>query len=136
MRFRMVRINVGQFAILKQTPPESNIEYAVGVGFNYSLEGRRIAVQVTLDYLHNNEKFLFMQIICEFSIHPQDWNNSIKNGRITITKDMLEYFTSQSIGTARGVLYCRTEGTPFNYLIIPPVNVTKLVDTGMEFEVN
>jgi len=32
-----------------------------------------------------------------------------------------------TVGTARGVLHSKTESTPFNGLIIPPINVEQII---------
>lgn len=127
----MAKINISQFAILSERPPEDNIEYDIGLGFKYSLEGQRIAAEFSYSYEDDKGKFLLLDISCEFDVHPDDWNAAIKENVLTIPKVMLEYFAAQTVGTARGILHCKTEGTPFNYLIIPSVNVSKMIASDL-----
>ena len=59
-------------------------------------------------------------------------NGSLEvNVKLVILKVMLEHFAVQTVGTARGILHCKTEGSQFNGIILPPVNVTELVTEDM-----
>lgn len=134
MKFRMVKINVGQFAILADEIPEGNIDYSIGLGFRYSIEGKRIAVEFSYAYEADGNKFLLLEMSCEFEIHTEDWDKAVVDGVLTIPKVMLEFFATQTVGTARGILFCKTEGTPFNHMILPPINVSKMIKNDLVAE--
>ena len=127
LRFRMTRIGIGQFAILSDNIPAESVQYAINVGFGYSVDAKSIAVELTFRYENAGEKLMVLSLQCEFQIHEEDWAKAINDSTLVIHKDVLEYFVSQTIGTARGILHCKTEGTPFNHLILPPVDVANLV---------
>ena len=74
---------------------------------------------------------MVLQVLCEFGIHPEDLQSITSDNKVTIPKGTLDYFIAQTVGTARGILHCKTEGTPFNGIIIPPMNVTTMVDSDM-----
>ena len=135
IKFRMAKINVEQFAILTDNPPVDNITYTIGIDFKYSLEGKRIACVFSFSFNYNDNdkdyKFITLNIMCEFDIHPSDWQRSIKDNKLTVKKDMLGFFANQTVGVARGILHCKTEGTPFNGYIIPPVNLTEFIDQDL-----
>lgn len=79
---------------------------------------------------------LMLQITCEFEINPGDWKENLVNGEtVTIPKDTLEYFAVHTIGTARGILHCKTEGTPFNGIVLPPLDATKLVKGDLKINI-
>lgn len=126
VRFRMFRINVEQFAIISDTLP-ANLIINTSLGFLYSVEGHKIATDMTFEFNSSSEKAMLLKLKCEFEIHEDDWNSFIKDDLIIVPKDVLEFFVVHTVGTARGVLHCKTEGTPFNHLILPPMNVTGLV---------
>jgi hypothetical protein len=41
-----------------------------------------------------------------------------------------------TVGTIRGILHCKTEGTPFNALILPPINVSEMVTGDLELPIS
>ncbi len=60
-------------------------------------------------------------------IHPDDWATFEKEDGLQIPKSVMELLAVHTIGTSRGILFCKTEGTPFNSLMIPPINVAGMM---------
>lgn len=131
MKFRMARINVDQFAILTGTLPDGNLDVNVTLALKYSLDMHRVATSLTFIFSRKDERILLLELTCEFEIKPEDWEAAIKDSKLVIPRYALETFVVQSVGTARGILHCKTEGTPFNGIILPPINVTELVTEDM-----
>lgn len=127
IKFRMAKINVNQFAILTDIAPNEGLSYSVELGFKGAINAQRVACSYLVEFAHNGTAILKLDILCEFDIRPEDWNNRIKDNTLTITKDELGYFANQTVGVARGVMFCKTEGTPFNHFIIPPINLVELI---------
>lgn len=127
MRFRMTKINVGQFALLLSEMPTGEIRIHIDMDLKYSLEMKRIMVSMLFTFEIDDHKAMLLQLNCEFEIAAEDWNAAISDGKLTIPKEIIEYFGAQTIGVSRGVLHCKTEGTPFNGIILPPINVSDLV---------
>jgi len=127
IRFRMAKINVDQFAILTDMVPDSGLSYTVELGFKSATEAKRIGCTFTVEFAHNDKTIIKLGIFCEFDIQPDDWDARIADNSVVITKEELGYFANQTVGAARGIMYCKTEGTPFGQLIVPPVNLTKLI---------
>ena len=50
-----------------------------------------------------------------------------QDNKIIIPKELLAHFGVHTIGTARGILHCKTEGTQFNTFILPPINVSERI---------
>ena len=112
VRFRMLRISTTQFAILAKE----------------AVEQYRIQTNVELK--------MVLQVLCEFGIHPDDVQTLTLDGKVTIPKNIVDYFIAQTVGTARGILHCKTEGTSFNGIIIPPMDVTNIVESDMVIELD
>ena len=134
LRFRMVRINVEQFAILANEVPACNITIDTNVGVKASVTDRKIALDIQFSFTSIEEKIMVLKQLCEFEIHEEDWTTLQSEGNVTIPKELIEYFVAQAVGTARGILHCKTEGTPFNHLILPPLNVTEMIDQDVVIE--
>lgn len=119
----MSRITVDQFAILADSIPE-HVSMNMSYRFKYAENGRKVAVKVIFTFLNESVKLMTLQLTCEYEIQEEDYKAFIADKVVTIPKDLLEYFVVHTIGTARGVMHCKTEGTPFNGIIIPPINVS------------
>ncbi len=138
IRFRMAKINVSQFAILADMVPLSGLSYTVELGFKGAVNAKRIGCDFSVEFAHNDKAILKLGVFCEFDINPDDWNERMKDNKVTFTKDELGFFANQTVGVARGILFCKTEGTPFSVFILPPVNLVSLikddfiVDTAQE----
>lgn len=130
VRFKMFKINIVQFAILSK---EMAGEYQINTSteMKHTSDGSAIAVDMTFLFVSNGERHMILQVLCEFNIHPEDVATMTSENEITVPKSVLDYFIAQTVGTARGILHCKTEGTPFNSLIIPPMNVTTLLDSDL-----
>lgn len=131
MRFRMFRINVEQFAILAENAQLEKLDIATGLEIKYSLEGKSLAIVMTFNFVSEEEKVMLLKLNCEFQIQEDDWNSQINDAKIIFPKNFIEYLVVQTVGTARGVLHCKTEGTAFNHIILPPMNVSDMINGDM-----
>lgn len=131
MRFRMFRINVEQFAILAENVRLEKLDIATGLEIKYSLEGKSLAIVMTFNFVSEEEKVMLLKLNCEFQIQEDDWNSQINDAKIIFPKNFIEYLVVQTVGTARGVLHCKTEGTAFNHIILPPMNVSDMINGDM-----
>lgn len=127
IRFRMAKINVEQFAILTDKVPTEGISYTVNLGFNAARDVRRIACKFAVEFLHDDKPVLKLSIICEFDIYREDWDNSIKDNILTISKEDLGFLGNQTVGVGRGIMFCKTESSEFRNFILPPVDLTKIL---------
>lgn len=127
VRFRMFKLSVEQFAILGDVIPEGAINLQTSFSFLYSIEANRIAIPITYKFLDkDNNPLLLLVLQTEYEILKEDWENCRKDDLVILPKSLLECLIAQNIGAARGVVFCKTENTPFAGLIIPPINVTEM----------
>lgn len=131
IRFKMFRISTGQFAILSTEAPQGEVDITTSMELKHSNDGSSVMVHATFTFSENEKQVMILETTCEFSIHPEDLQTLTKEGQIVIPKGTIDYFIAQTIGTARGILHCKTEGTPFNGIIIPPMNVTGMFKDDM-----
>lgn len=127
IKFKMAKINVNQFAILADTAPSDAITYSIELGFKAATNAKRIACEFTVEFVHEDKPFIKLGVLCEFDIMPSDWDGRTEKGLLTITKDELGFFANQTVGVTRGIMFCKTEGTPFTQFIVPPVNLMTLI---------
>lgn len=133
IRFRMFRIHTDQFAILSETFPQDFDDVGMGVIFSYKVaEDCKIAATAKFTFDKLTQPILVIEVTCEYIIHEDDWKSMIDEDLLKIPKETLEYLSAQAVGVTRGILHCKTEDTPFNVLIIPPINVAAMVNSGLE----
>ena len=61
--------------------------------------------------------------------------NQSEKGKIIVPEMFLEHIAAVTTGTSRGILFAKTEKTPFNNFILPPLNVKELVQSDGIFEI-
>ena len=121
----MFGIHLDQFAILCEDCKDE-VGMNVSLNFKYGDEGKKVACVVAFDFTSESEKVMVLKMTCEFEIQVDDWKTLRNDKKVVIPKDLLEFFAVHTIGTARGVLFCKTENTQFNYIVIPPINVSEM----------
>lgn len=135
IRFKMFRISTGQFAILSTEAPQGEVEISTSMEIRHANDGSAVMVHATFTFSENEKQVMILETTCEFSIHPEDLQTLTKDEKVVIPKGTIDYFIAQTVGTARGILHCKTEGTPFNGIIIPPMNVTGMFKDDMVINV-
>lgn len=137
IQFGMVGINVEQFAILTDAmPPVDEINVSATMNMKYSMSARRIALTITFSYERNHtDKMIIISVCCEFAIEETGWESMKKDGEIRIPKEVLRHLAVHTVGTTRGILHCKTSGTPFNSLILPPINVEEMIQEDISLPI-
>lgn len=126
IRFRMSRINVNQFALLVDKMPE-HLGMDLELAYLIDEKNKIAACRLSEIFKDGDEKVMVLEITCEYEVHPEDWNSMTKDGQTNLTREAMEIFAAQAVGTSRGVLFCKTEGTCMNGICLPPVNVREIL---------
>lgn len=126
--FNMQDISVDQFAILCNSIPSEG-RYRTDMQIGVDKENKAVAIRMKVTYCDANEKeLLLIQVTCMFSVKPEDWNKLLReDGKITFPHDFLAHLAVHTFGTMRGILYCKTVGSPIGAQILVPTNVDELV---------
>lgn len=136
LRFRMDKIGILQFAILQSECIPQDYYLNTTLSFKTDQESQHAACIAKFEFRgKENELLLIIEVQCEFIIHPDDWKLLNKNEEtVVIPKEILELFAVQTIGSTRGILFTKTEGTPYNMgnYILPPVNVHEIMQSEPE----
>lgn len=129
IQFNMNKIIVDQFAILSNNVPEqgSDIQLNSQLGFKVDHENKLIASTMRFDFVGNNETFLVLEVTCIFTIEPNCWEQLTDDKVLHLPKDFLAHMGMHTIGTSRGILHCKTENTPFNVFLLPPIDVIQMI---------
>lgn len=139
VNFALRKINTEQFAILQDNYEEqSDIRFGTKLHFAADQKARLIAVFAGFIFELKGKPFLVIEVSCNFEIVQKAWKEMLNNEKdaISVPKCFMSHLAMLTVGTARGVLHAKTEGTCFNQYFIPPVNVVKLIkeDTVFKFQ--
>ncbi len=138
--FVLAGIQTVEFAVIKEFYSENkNISLSINTEFGIkSLEEPVIVCSPEISFLQKNKPFIKIKIACSFSIEESSWNSYLMPDKksIVFPKEFTDHLLMLSIGTLRGALHAKTEGTLFNRFIVPTVNVVDLYIGNITFEFN
>ena len=130
--FNMSQIKIEQFAILiDEISDDLGINVNFGVQISDDYKSVRMLTQIR--YTQGETIHLMLDLACIFSIAEESIKELTNNQRIVLPRGFLVHMAIHSIGTARGVLHCKTEGKKMNLLVLPPINVDSMFPEDLEF---
>lgn len=130
--FYMSQIKIEQFAVLIDEIPEDlrvNVSFSVQVSDDY----KSVRMLTQIRYTQEETVHLMLDLACIFSMAEESIKNLTKNKKIVLPRGFLVHMAIHTIGTARGVLHCKTEGKKMNFLVLPPINVDSMFSEDLEF---
>ena len=132
VRFRMTGVVIDQFAILADEY-ENVKEWQVDVDLttSFSFDPLESAIKMKFLFRCQETKILVLELTCRFRIDGAD-EFEIKDGKMIVPSGFVAHLAMHTVGTARGVLVCKTEGTPYSQYILPPINVTEMITKDIE----
>lgn len=134
--FRMNRIRVDQFAILTDSIPPEDLSLGFAISFGVAPSIHEVCTTVRFNISHAESPLLILELSCFFEIREEDWNKVKQDNKVIIPKGLLAHFGVHTIGTARGILHCKTEGTQLNAFILPPINVSERITEDIIIEID
>lgn len=132
----MNRIRVDQFAILTDSIPPEDLSLGFAISFGVAPSIHEVCTTVRFDISHAESPLLILELSCFFEIREEDWNKFKQDNKVIIPKGLLAHFGVHTIGTARGILHCKTEGTQLNAFILPPINVSERITEDIIIEID
>jgi hypothetical protein len=136
--FKLLSLKTEQFATFEENYQERINEAGLLVNANWvlNIDNKQIGVFTTFSFDHEKKVFLKIQVSCHFEVTPQSWDEYCEEKKITFPKGFIQHITTLAIGSTRGVLHAKTEGTVFNKYLIPTIDVTKMVKKDVEFSIS
>lgn len=129
VQFSISRVSTEQFAVIEEAFQEgTNINLNTNIRFAIDRVNRIVAVFCQFKFEQKNIPFIKIEVSNHFTVAPDSWKSFLKDDITTvIPKGFLTHLGMITVGTARGVLHTKTEGTRFNEFILPTVNVVDMI---------
>ena len=100
------------------------------LGFGVDIDDHTITCNTKFSFEKKKDQpFLIVEVQGLFEIEKKDFQSKVKqeDGSFLITKDLATHFAVLTIGSARGVLHAKTEGTTFNQYLLPTIDVKSII---------
>ncbi len=136
IQFQIRGIKTDEFAIIEEAFDEKNakIHYSLETGFGVPESGI-IICSIGFKFIQNNIPFVKVRANCVFGIKEESWENAIdaEKKNIMFPSYITDHLVVLTLGTLRGILHAKTEGTKFNKFFIPTINITELRNEDKSF---
>lgn len=130
-------IKTEQFAIFENNyAPKKETALGTELQFKLNQKNKQIAVFLGFEFIQGKKVFLKIQVSCHFKIEEESWEDFIQkeNAKLVVPKGFLAHLTIIATGTTRGVLFAKTESTPFSKFIVPTLNVAEMIQEDASFD--
>ncbi|MGF1586284.1 MAG: hypothetical protein ACFCUM_13245 [Bacteroidales bacterium] len=135
--FALQGIKTEQFAIFEDNYATKK-ETTLGTELQFKLDqqNKKIGVFLGFEFIQGKNILLKIQVSCHFRIEENSWMNFIQkeNAKLVIPKGFLAHLAMIATGTTRGVLFAKTESTPFSKFIVPTLNVEEMIKEDASFD--
>jgi hypothetical protein len=136
--FNLVGIDTKEFATFEESFDSNNIENIdlnINIGFQLSDNLDIINCVFTINFLQKENVLIKLKLSCTFSIDESTLKSFKKDNKIIFPKPLMSHFGVITVGAARGVLHAKTDGSIFNDLVLPTVNLTEMITEDIVFEI-
>jgi len=137
VQFALSKITTEQFAIIENAfVPGKDIKINTNIRFGADENKNMAACFTSFSFEIEQKAFLKIEAGCHFIIIQDSWNSMYDSERriLKLPKEFLTHLAVLTVGTARGILHSKTEGTDFNKFVLPTINIADLIKEDAEFK--
>lgn len=136
IEFALIGIKTEQFVVFEEHfDAKKKVELAGGFAFKIKQKEKQLGVFATFQFDQGKQAFIKLEVSCHFAIKEEAWNQFLTEDNIVFPIDFVQHLCMLSVGTARGILHAKTEGTMFNAFILPTMNITNFVKSELKFQI-
>lgn len=135
--FKLSGIRTEQFGIIETVQITSaTINLAAEIDLSINESGHAIVCRFKTSFRANAETFLILAVACLFSIEPRTMGHMKVGHELRIPKGLAHHLGIITVGTARGVLHAKTEGTLYNRFVLPTINIEEQIQEDIIFQLD
>jgi hypothetical protein len=137
--FALKKLTTEQFAIIEDSYSETAIiRLSTNIRSGADESQKMVAVFSSFTFEADNKPFIVIEAGCHFQIEEKEWDEMLKKDTHTliVPKGFMSHLAMLTVGTTRGILHAKTEGTCFNKFMIPPINVAEMFTENTIFTFN
>lgn len=137
INFGLVKVTTEQFAILENNFQDQG-PFNLNINFRFAADKEKKIIGVFAGFSFEIEEkpFLILEAGCHFSIIPDSWSKLLdtETNVLTVPKGLIQHLSVITVGTARGILHAKTEGSAYNRFHLPTINVAQMITEDQLFE--
>lgn len=106
------------------------------VGFGLDTDEHVISCKAKFSFEKKlGQPFLILEVQGLFEIEKNDFKNKVKqdDGSYMVLQGLAIHFAMLTVGSARGILHAKTEGTVYNEYLLPTIDVKQMVEEDVVF---
>lgn len=114
---------------------ETNLMTELGFGLN--MDDHVVTCNTRFSFEKKKDQpFLILEVQALFEFEKDDFLNKVKQNDNTylVARALAVHFAVLTIGSARGILHAKTEGTLYNEFLLPTMNVNNILENDLIFE--
>ncbi|MCC5915520.1 MAG: hypothetical protein JJU46_14190, partial [Balneolaceae bacterium] len=113
-----------------------NVQMGTFINFGHDHEQCVLGSIIKFQFEQNEKPFLVISATCSFQMEGDAWKSLLdeKGQKIIIPEGFASHMAVITVGTIRGILYEKTKDTPYKEYIIPPINLTHLINEDVVIE--
>ncbi len=138
--FALVSISTEQFAMLDFDSNNLNstdeIKLETEIKFGINIVEKLFTVYPSFKFQKNTSPFLIIETGCHFSILENDWKLLINDEQMIFPKGLVTHLSVIAVGTTRGILHEKTDGTRHNEFLLPTINLTEIIDNDIKLNID
>ena len=133
IKFRLVRLSTDQFGVLNEMyKPDAPVGVYTKLSFGAQEREKIVAVSASFRFKsdENQAPFIILETKGFFHIKPESWEcmYDAEANTLSLEKGFARHLGVIVVGTSRGILHTRTEGTDLNHVILPLINVEAILN--------
>lgn len=135
--FVLRKVTTEQFAIIEEGfSDKGNIRIGTQLRFGCDDQKKLIGCFTKFNFDSEQKAFIIIEASCQFQILEDAWKEMYleESNSLKVPKGFLSHLAMLTVGTTRGILHAKTEGTCFNKYVLPTINVSLLVKEDVIFD--
>jgi hypothetical protein len=135
--FALTGLRTISFATIDASHKKTGVANLItSIGFGLDVNDHTVTCKAKFSFeKKENQPFLILEVQTLFEIEKNDFENKIKqeDNSYLISSGLAIHFAVLTVGSARGILHAKTEGTMYNEYLLPTIDVKKMIPEDVIF---
>lgn len=108
------------------------------IGFGLDVNDHSVTCKAKFSFeKRKDQPFLILEVQTIFEIEKNDFENKIKqdDNSYLVSNSLAIHFAVLTVGSARGILHAKTDGTLYNEYLLPTIDVKKMIPDNVTFKI-
>lgn len=136
--YRIVQVAVEDFKMQPQQLDEKD-ELGINTSFSFQANFDLKCIRCLSSYVFTKceNKLIELTLSCVFSIEPSTFESLYDESKthLTVKAYFCRYMATIAVGAARGAIAAKTQGSVFEAVVLPPINLMETIKQDSVFTV-